>query len=212
MHGNHLLSSLLRSPSDEIFCNILNHSPSRAENTCWIDSGALPLLPVNQASSCNGMAIDPQELRRVMGHFATGVTVITTKDKEGVPNGLTANAFLSLSLNPPLVLISVGKSAQCYTCFERLNPFTVNFLSEHQEELSQRFATKGIDKFAGIEWHEGRNGAAILDGALGYVECKITQCFDGGDHTIVVGEILHAHAAGERPLLFFKGKYQRLPT
>ena len=147
-----------------------------------------------------------------MGHFATGVTVITTKDKDGVLNGLTANAFLSLSLNPPLVLISVGKSAQCYSCFERGNYFTVNFLSEHQEELSQRFSTKGIDKFAGLVWHEGRNGAAILDGVLGYVECKITQCFDGGDHTIVVGEILHAHASGERPLLFFKGQYQRLPN
>ena len=158
------------------------------------------------------MAIDPQELRRVMGHFATGVTVITTRDKDGAPNGLTANAFLSLSLNPPLVLISVDKSAQCYSCFECRNSFTVNFLSEHQEELSRRFATKGIDKFAGLKWHEGRNGAAVLDDVLGYVECTITQCFDGGDHTIVVGEILHADASGERPLLFFKGKYQRLPT
>ncbi len=157
------------------------------------------------------MAIDPQELRRVMGHFATGVTVITTRDKDGIPNGLTANAFLSLSLDPPLVLISVDKSTQCYSCFECRNPFTVNFLSEHQEELSRRFATKGIDKFAGLKWHEGRNGAAILDDVLGYVECRITQCLDGGDHTIVVGEIVHAHASGERPLLFFKGKYQRLP-
>jgi flavin reductase (DIM6/NTAB) family NADH-FMN oxidoreductase RutF len=158
------------------------------------------------------MVIDPQELRRVMGHFATGVAVITTKDKDGVPNGLTANAFLSLSLNPPLVLISVDKSAQCYACFECENGFTVNFLGEDQEELSRRFATKGIDKFAGLQWHEGINGAALLDGVLGYVECKIRQCLDGGDHTIVVGEVLDAHAAGERPLLFFKGKYQRLPT
>jgi 3-hydroxy-9,10-secoandrosta-1,3,5(10)-triene-9,17-dione monooxygenase reductase component len=158
------------------------------------------------------MVIDPQELRRVMGHFATGVTVITTKDKDGAPNGLTANAFLSLSLDPPLVLISVDKSAQCYSCFECGNHFTVNFLSEEQEAISRRFATKGIDKFAGLQWHEGTNGAAILEGALGYVECEIRQCLDGGDHTIVVGEILKAHASGERPLLFFKGKYQRLPT
>ena len=158
------------------------------------------------------MVIDSQELRRVMGHFATGVAVITTKDKHGVPNGLTANSFLSLSLDPPLVLISVDKSAQCYACFECENGFTVNFLGEDQEELSRRFATKGIDKFAGLQWHEGINGAAILDSVLGYVECKIRQCLDGGDHTIVVGEILDAHASGERPLLFFKGKYQRLPT
>ena len=157
------------------------------------------------------MAIEPQELRRVMGHFATGVTVITTKDKEGTPQGLTANAFMSLSLNPPLVLISVDKGATCYACFESPNGFTVNFLGEDQEEISKRFATKGIDKFSGLQWHPGGNGAAIIDGVLGYVECKITQCHDGGDHTIVVGEILNASATGDRPLLFFKGKYQKLP-
>jgi flavin reductase (DIM6/NTAB) family NADH-FMN oxidoreductase RutF len=155
--------------------------------------------------------MDPQELRRVMGHFATGVTVITIKDKQGTPTGLTANAFLSLSLNPPLVLISVDKSAQCYSCFETANGFTVNFLAENQEEISRRFATKGVDKFAGIKWREGTNGAAVIEGVLGYVECKIVQSHDGGDHTIVVGEIVNASATGDRPLLFFKGKYQRLP-
>jgi flavin reductase (DIM6/NTAB) family NADH-FMN oxidoreductase RutF len=158
------------------------------------------------------MPLEPQELRRVMGHFATGVTVITTKDKDGNPNGLTANAFMSLSLNPPLVLISVDKGATCYSCFELENGFTVNFLSEDQEEISRRFATKGADKFADLQWHAGGNGAAIIDGVLGYVECKVTQCHDGGDHTIVVGEIVNVSAAGNRPLLFFKGKYQRLPA
>lgn len=158
------------------------------------------------------MAIEAQELRRVMGHFATGVTVITTVDKSGVPNGLTANAFMSLSLNPPLVLISVDKGATCYSCFELQNGFTVNFLSEDQEEISRRFATKGADKFAGLSWHPGSNGAAVIDGALGFVECKITQCHDGGDHSIIVGEIVNAGASGERPLLFFRGKYQRLPN
>jgi len=158
------------------------------------------------------MSIETQELRRVMGHFATGVTVITTKDKDGTPQGLTANAFMSLSLDPPLVLISVDKGATCYACFEAGNGFTVNFLAEGQEEISKRFATKGIDKFSGLQWRPGRNGAAIIDGVIGSVECKITQCHDGGDHTIVVGEILNVSATGERPLLFFKGKYQRLPT
>lgn len=158
------------------------------------------------------MTIESQELRRVMGHFATGVTVITTKDKDGTPQGLTANAFMSLSLNPPLILISVDKGATCYACFEPQNGFTVNFLSEEQEEISRRFATKGVDKFAGLQWKEGNNGAAILDGILGHVECKIAQCYDGGDHTIVLGEIVNVGATGERPLLFFKGKYQKLPT
>jgi flavin reductase (DIM6/NTAB) family NADH-FMN oxidoreductase RutF len=158
------------------------------------------------------MAIEPQELRRVMSHFATGVTVITTKDGAGNPTGLTANAFMSLSLDPPLVLISVDKSATCYSCFETNNGFTVNFLGEDQEEISRRFATKGADKFAGLQWHLGSNGAAMIDGAIGHVACKITECHDGGDHTIVVGEIIDVSATGDRPLLFFKGKYQRLPT
>jgi flavin reductase (DIM6/NTAB) family NADH-FMN oxidoreductase RutF len=156
--------------------------------------------------------MDAQELRRVMGHFATGVTIITTRDKDGTPQGLTANAFMSLSLNPPLILISVDKGAQCYSCFEPQTGFTVNFLGEDHEEISKRFATKGIDKFAGLKWQEGCNGAAIIDGVIGYIECRITQCHDGGDHTIVVGEVVNASATGERPLLFFKGKYQRLPT
>ncbi len=158
------------------------------------------------------MTIEPQELRRVMGHFATGVTVITTKDQEGAPQGLTANAFMSLSLDPPLIVISVDKGASCYGCFAPQNGFTVNFLSEEQEEISRRFATKGIDKFDGLGWKAGDNGAAILDGVLGHVECKITQCYDGGDHTIVLGEIVSASASGDRPLLFFKGKYQKLPA
>jgi len=158
------------------------------------------------------MAMDAQELRRVMGHFATGVTVITTKGEDGTPNGLTANAFMSLSLAPPLVIISVDKNATCYSCFVPNNGFTVNFLSEDQEEISRRFATKGANKFAGLKWQTGSNGVAVIEGTLGSVECKITQCHDGGDHTIVLGEILRVSANGDRPLLFFKGKYHRLPT
>ncbi|HEU4343559.1 MAG TPA: flavin reductase family protein [Candidatus Binatia bacterium] len=157
------------------------------------------------------MTIDSQKLRRVLGHFATGVTVITTKDIQGAPFGLTANAFTSLSLNPPLVLICVDKAAQCYSCFAASNVFTVNFLREDQEEISRRFATKGVDKFAGLKWHEGANGAAVLEGAIGYLECKIVQSYEGGDHTIIVGEVVNAAASGDRPLLFFQGKYQRLP-
>ena len=157
------------------------------------------------------MTLDSQDLRQVLGHFATGVTVITTKDLTGAPFGLTANAFTSLSLDPPLILICVDKGAQCYGCFADPNVFTVNFLREDQEEISRRFATKGLDKFVGLNWHEGANGGAILDGAIGYLECKIVQSYDGGDHTIIIGEVLNAVATGGQPLLFFRGKYRRLP-
>ncbi len=157
------------------------------------------------------MAIDPRELRNVMGHFATGVTVITTKDKEGKPFGLTANAFSSLSLNPPLVLICIDKTVDCYPCFEQSKVFVVNVLSEDQEHLSRRFATKGIEKFDGVAYHMGECGVPLLDGAMSYIECKVVNAYEGGDHTIYIGEILKASAAGDRPLLFFKGKYYHLP-
>jgi flavin reductase (DIM6/NTAB) family NADH-FMN oxidoreductase RutF len=157
------------------------------------------------------MVIDSQELRRILGHFVTGVTVITTKDTSGAPFGLTANAFTSLSLNPPLVLICVDKGAQCYSCFVESNIFAINFLHEDQQEISRRFATKGADKFAGLNWHTGTHGVAILDGAIGHLECRIVQSYEGGDHAIIVGEVLHGVASHDRPLLFFKGKYHRLP-
>jgi flavin reductase (DIM6/NTAB) family NADH-FMN oxidoreductase RutF len=157
------------------------------------------------------MALDARELRNIMGHFVTGVTVITTRDTEGKPFGLTANAFSSLSLDPPLVLICVDKKVDCYACFEGSKVFAINFLSEEQEHLSRRFATKGIEKFEGLSYKTGECGIPLLEGAMGYIECKLLNGYDGGDHTIYVGEVLDAAASGERPLLFFKGKYYRLP-
>ena len=157
------------------------------------------------------MALDAREIRNVMGHFATGVTVITTKDRTGKPFGLTVNSFTSLSLNPPLVVVCVDKTVDCYSCFDETKVFAVNVLSEDQEELSRRFATKGIEKFAGIQWRMGEHGSPLLDGVIGTIECKVTRSYEGGDHTIFLGEILSATAKGDRPLIFFKGKYHRLP-
>ena len=155
--------------------------------------------------------MDIREIRHVMGHFATGVTVITTNDKEGTPNGITANAFSSLSLDPPLVLVCIDKKANCYECFEESGVFAINLLGEHQEELSTRFATKGVEKFAGIGWHKGHQGLPLLDDAIGHIQCSLTNAYEGGDHTIYLGSVIDAKATGDRPLLFFKGKYHRLP-
>src|SRR6266404_6221068 len=157
------------------------------------------------------MAIDARELRNVMGHFATGVTIITTKDVNGKPFGLTASAFSSLSLDPPLLLICVDKKVDCYACFEDSKVFGVNFLSEGQDHLSTRFATKGIEKFEGVSYTLGELGVALLDGALAHIECKLVSAYEGGDHTIYVGEIQNAAIVGDHPLLFFRGKYYKLP-
>ena len=157
------------------------------------------------------MAMDARDIRNVMGHFATGVTVITTKDLSGTPFGLTVNSFTSLSLDPPLVIVCVDKTVDCYNCFDESKVFAVNVLSEDQEELSRRFATKGIEKFEGLKWRMGDHGSPLLDSVVATIECKVSSSYKGGDHTIFLGEILNATAKGDRPLLFFKGKYQHLP-
>lgn len=156
------------------------------------------------------MAIDGRELRNAMGLFATGVTVITTRDADGKPFGLTANAFSSLSLDPPLLLICVDKTVDCYACFDESKVFAVNVLGRAQEDLSTRFATKGIEKFEGVAFHTGESGVALLDGALVHFECTVEHAYEGGDHTIYVGRIQTLTTATGDPLLFFQGKYRSL--
>ena len=156
------------------------------------------------------MAIEKNELRRVMGHFATGVTVITSIRSSGEMHGLTANAFTSVSLVPPLLLVCIDKKAESYPCFDESKIFTVNVLAADQEALSRRFAVTGGDKFEGVSYKVGANGAPILDGALAFLECKVTEKIDGGDHTIYVGEIEQAETKEGKPLLFFRGGYREL--
>ena len=145
-----------------------------------------------------------------MGHFATGVTVITTRDENGKPFGLTANALTSVSLVPPLILVCVDKSADCYPYFERSKVFTVNILSDGQEGLSRRFATSGIEKFEGVGFHRNALGCAILDDAVGHIACRVIQSIDAGDHTIYLGSVEAAGANEVPPLLFFRGGYRKL--
>jgi flavin reductase (DIM6/NTAB) family NADH-FMN oxidoreductase RutF len=154
------------------------------------------------------MPIDRNELRRIMGHFATGVTVITTISKDGAPYGLTANAFMSVSLEPPLLLISVDKKAESYPNFEQSRVFTVNILRDDQEGLSRRFAVSGGNKFEGVAYHRGANNVPILEETLAHIECRLYSAHDGGDHTLYLGEILEAETREGRPLLFYRGGYR----
>ena len=156
------------------------------------------------------MPFDPTELRKVMGFFATGVTIITTRDQAGKPYGLTANAVTSLSLTPPLLLICVDRNAETFPHFFDSKIFVLNILAEHQEALSRRFATTGGDKFAGVACHLGRLGTPILEDTLGHIECRIIETLEGGDHVIHVGAVEHAESREGRPLIFFRGKYRQL--
>ncbi len=156
------------------------------------------------------MAIEKNELRRVIGHFATGVTIITTRDEDGRPFGLTANAVSSVSLVPPLILVCVDKKSESYPYFERSGVFTVNILGEEQETLSRRFATSGTEKFEGVGYSKNDLGCAVLDDTVGHLACKIVQSVESGDHSIYVGEVEAADAKDTSPLLFFRGGYRKI--
>jgi flavin reductase (DIM6/NTAB) family NADH-FMN oxidoreductase RutF len=156
------------------------------------------------------MPIEKNQLRQVMGHFATGVTIITTLNKDGQMHGLTANAFTSVSLEPPLLLISVDKKAESYPAFEESKVFTVNILADEQEALSRKFAVSGGNKFEGVAYRRGANGAAILDGTLAHIECTLYAAYDGGDHSIYLGEIQEAEVREGKPLVFYRGGYRAI--
>ena len=156
------------------------------------------------------MPIDKDHFRRVLSNFAAGVTVITTLDADKRPHGLTATAFTSVSLDPPLVLVCIDKKAETYEHFDPAGIFAANFLAHDQQDISQRFAKHGGDKFAGVSWRRGPLGAPLLDGVIGYVECRIKHAYDGGDHTIYVGEIESADTGEGPPLLHFRQAYRRV--
>jgi len=169
------------------------------------------LTDAPRADYSERMPLEPAELRRIMGSFATGVTVITTRDQSGRPYGLTANAVTSLSLEPPLLLICVDRKAETFPHFFDSKIFVLNILREDQEDVSRRFAKTGGEKFAGVGYRIGHLDTPVLDGTLGHVECRIIETLEGGDHVIHIGEVQHAEAGEGRPLLFFRGKYHKLP-
>ena len=151
-------------------------------------------------------------LREALGSFVTGVTVVTTRQGNEL-HGLTANSFTSVSLDPPLVLFSLSRTADCFDAFEETNAFAVNILRSDQEELSNRFATKDIDKWSGVAWQPGHGGCPLLAGAIATFECRVTTRYEGGDHVIYVGEVLRFdHGPDGEPLAFFRGRYTAVST
>lgn len=157
------------------------------------------------------MAIEEAELRRVLGHFPTGVAVVAARAADGPPRGLTASSITSVSLDPPLVLICVERSADTHDVIETSGAFAISVLGEKDEVLARRFATYETDaKFESVAYAEVATGAPILDEALAWVDCRVWAAYDGGDHTIFVGEVLDAGAEDGPPLVHFRGGYGRL--
>ena len=154
------------------------------------------------------MPIEKDLFRRVMGSFASGVTVVTVKGQDGEPAGFTANAVTSLSIEPRLLLVCVSDQSPTLAMIQEAGSFVVNILSAEQQESAQQFATRPYNRFEGVRWRPGHEtGAPVLDGSLAYAECKLSSTAKGGDHVILMGEILGGDANEAEPLLYFRGRY-----
>jgi flavin reductase (DIM6/NTAB) family NADH-FMN oxidoreductase RutF len=156
------------------------------------------------------MGVDPLHLRQVLSRYPTGVTIVGTRHLPSGVCGLTVNAFTSVSLEPPMVLVCVDRSSNTHGCIQACGAFSVNVLSAGQSELAVRFAQKRDDKFDGVAHRLSPDGLPLIDGASAWVEARVEAAFDGGDHTIFLAHVLRAEQAEEPPLVFHRGGYSRV--
>ena len=154
-----------------------------------------------------GVEIDQMELRKALGAFVTGVTVVTTCEADGTPRGFTANSFTSVSLDPPLVLICIANSALSFPVFQACGHFAINILAENQTETSSIFASKAPDKFDRADWHPGPEGSPVIDGTAAWLECAMHSQVDAGDHVILIGRVIDFAHSPSNPLGFCRGSY-----
>jgi flavin reductase (DIM6/NTAB) family NADH-FMN oxidoreductase RutF len=151
--------------------------------------------------------IDPRQFRDALGHFATGVTVVTTRDAGGQPVGVTVNSFSSLSLDPPLILWSLAKKSYSLAAFEAADGFAVHVLASDQQALSDRFARAGADKFTDLPFGAGPGELPLLPRCAAVFQCRTEHRYDGGDHLILVGRVQRFSTEDRPPLLFYRGRY-----
>ncbi len=157
------------------------------------------------------MDVNPHNFKKAMGSFATGVTVVTARSAAGEPQGVTVNAFSSVSMEPPMVLICLGRRTHELAAYTEGDGFVVNILRDDQREASITFASRAEDKFDHVETEEGMNRLPLIKGCLANIQCTVESVHDGGDHVIVVGRVQDLSvAAGGQPLLYFRGAYHAL--
>jgi 3-hydroxy-9,10-secoandrosta-1,3,5(10)-triene-9,17-dione monooxygenase reductase component len=155
--------------------------------------------------------LDQARFREVLGHFATGVTIVTANE-EGVPVGFSCQSFSALSLDPPMVLLAPAKSSTSWPRIAEAGSFCVNILGQHQEAVCRAFAVSGGDKFDGIDWTPGVTGAPLIAGSLAHVECTLGAIFEGGDHELVTGHVVAVEAHDGAPLLFYRSGFGRFAS
>ena len=154
--------------------------------------------------------VDPAQFRQLLGRFATGVTVLTTRDPDGRPIGMTASSVASVSLRPPLVLVSVDKANDMHGALRTAQRFVLNVLAADQEALSRRFALDHPDRFEGISYRETKHGMPVLEGVLASIECEKQGEAPGGDHTVFFGLVTGGAVTDRSPLLYYRGGYAGL--
>ena len=157
-------------------------------------------------------AIEPLSFREALGHYASGITVVTTHI-DGEPIGFTCQSFHSVSMSPPLVSFSVMSNSASYPKIRQAGRFAVNILSDGQVEVSNQFARRGTDKWLGIDWQESPLGNPLIAGSLHWIDCEIHAEYAAGDHVIVIGEVKALDlqdATATQPLLYFKGQYRNM--
>jgi 3-hydroxy-9,10-secoandrosta-1,3,5(10)-triene-9,17-dione monooxygenase reductase component len=150
--------------------------------------------------------IEPPRYRHVMGHFASGVAIVTATSPSG-PVGLTCQSFFALSMDPPLVAIAPGRSSTSWPRVADVGAFCVNILSNDQESVCRGFAVSGADKFSGIPWSLTPNGSPVLEGVLAWLDCTIEDSYMAGDHHLVVGRVHDLGTGSGDPLLFFRSGF-----
>jgi flavin reductase (DIM6/NTAB) family NADH-FMN oxidoreductase RutF len=173
------------------------------------DAPKHPADPANEFASDNS-AIDPRDFRNALGTFATGVTIVTAMTADGKPYGVTCNSFASVSLNPPLVLWSLGMFSQGLTIFQNASHFAVNVLGESQQALASQFAKSSGDKFAGVSWTPGLGNAPVLAQSVANFQCRAANRYYGGDHIIFLGAVEAYAYNRQEPFLFARGGFGRL--
>lgn len=154
-----------------------------------------------------GKSIDALDLRRAFGAFATGVTIVTTVDQNGEVYGFTANSFASVSLDPPLLLVNIAKTAYGLQIFTEASGFAINILAESQRDLSNIFASRGADKFANARWNVRATGSPLFEGVIAWFDCEFFEQVDAGDHIILIGRVLDYDYNSDSPLAFCRGAY-----
>jgi flavin reductase (DIM6/NTAB) family NADH-FMN oxidoreductase RutF len=151
-------------------------------------------------------SIDEQELRNVLGCFATGVVVATTLGDAGRPVGLSVSSFNAVSLDPPLVLWSLARTAASYSAFSLTSNFAINILSSEQADVCRKLSQPSDEKFEGVSWRHGEQGMPILSDTLATLECRTHCQHEGGDHTIFIGEVINLAASDRAPLIYHRGR------